>query len=566
MTHLLNANSFHIPLADESVNMVASSPPYYGLRLYEADPIVIGGDPLCKHEWTAANFRKSSDNFNQGFNERWGNSAGQKKQEKHSYGKISLGQSCIHCGAWQGHLGNEPLHDCLAWARNEPPCNLCFVCHIRMVAAEIWRVLHPSGTFWLNLGDSYVGGKGKSGHQAADKQKERHQKGNSFNPEHGNVGGHGKTRPTDGKLPGLKPKDLIGIPWRVALALQADGWYLRSDIIWAKGVSFCPGYNGSCMPESVADRPTKGHEYVFVFSKRQKYFYDVDAVREPLADTTLPRARRGVGNHKTVNGAPGQPPHSLGQPRPNIKNTVVEYAGGGSSFANGHSGYYGPEGELLVNPDGRQLRSVWTINPQGWDGAHFAVWPEDLVEPMIKLGTSEKGVCPACRSPWKRVTKKKHKQAEKNPNPVKPYDAGSGHKNGTGPTTLHQVAVTESVEWRPTCKCPANEPVPAIILDPFFGSGTTGLVARRLGRRCVGLDLSFNYLVQQAKERTGLAQEERFEKGTGVKDGQDYAQFDLPLFKMMQALQPVMEKNGHNGTGSNEGQGSEGPGDGAGAL
>lgn len=539
MTHLLNANSFHIPLADESVNMVASSPPYYGLRLYEADPIIIGGDPLCQHVWGEA-----GQPFHKGQVEqtKW-----KKAKAAGQGGNVPAGQTCGLCGAWRGHLGQEGIHDCLAWARNEPPCNLCFVCHIRMVAAEIWRVLHPSGTFWLNLGDSYVGGKGKSGHQAADKQKDRHQQGKSFNPEHGNTGGHGKTRPTDGKLPGLKPKDLIGIPWRVALALQADGWYLRSDIVWAKGVSFCPDYNGSCMPESVADRPTKAHEYLFVFSKRQKYFYDIDAVREPLAETTLPRARRGVGNHKTVNDAPGQPPHSLGQPRLNTKYVDKSQAGAGS--VNGHSGYYSADGQLLVNPDGRQLRSVWTVNPQGWDGAHFAVWPEGLVEPMIKLGTSEKGVCPACRSPWRRVTKKKHKQAEKNPNPVKPYDAGSGHKNGTGPTTLHQVAVTESVEWRPTCNCPVHEPVPAIILDPFFGSGTTGLVARRLGRRSVGLDLSFAYLKEQAKERTGLAQEERFERGTGVKDGQDYAQVDLPLFKMMQALQPTTEKNGHNGTG-----------------
>lgn len=146
-----------------------------------------------------------------------------------------------------------------------------YVTRLVAIFAEARRVLRADGTCWIVLGDSYWGGKGQSGHADAEKQQKRVIEGLSFSSPAAHVGGNQKTRPADRKHETIKPKDLIGIPWRVAFALQADGWYLRSDIIWHKP---------NPMPESVTDRPTKAHEYVFLLTKSERYWYDADAVRE----------------------------------------------------------------------------------------------------------------------------------------------------------------------------------------------------------------------------------------------------------------------------------------------
>ena len=203
---------------------------------------------------------------------------------------------------------------------------------------EVWRVLADDGTLWLNLGDSYSGsGKGPAGNLGA-KHDER-------NMEHTKASGNVPN--------GLKPKDLMGIPWRVALALQADGWYLRQDIIWSKP---------NPMPESVTDRCTKSHEYVFLLSKSARYYYDHVAVKEPIADSTIGRTKRGVSSeNKNINGAPGQTKHSLAQPRDYDADR--------------------PVAEL------RNKRDVWTIASKPFKGAHFAVMPEALVEPCVLAGS-----------------------------------------------------------------------------------------------------------------------------------------------------------------------------------
>ena len=223
MNELVNGDGLRIPLADRSVHMIATSPPFWGLRDYDVP----------------------------------------------------------------GQLGLEVVPDCLAWARGESPCGACYVCQMRAVAAELWRVLRDNGTFWLNLGDSYTG-SGKGGNPDAGKQATN--KGSqSIGVLYGKAGETARqaavtnvSRRATAEL-GMKTKDLCGIPWRVALALQADGWYLRSDIIWAKP---------NPMPESVTDRPTKSHEYVFLLAKSKQYFYDAEAVRESLAD-----GRNGTGRH-----------------------------------------------------------------------------------------------------------------------------------------------------------------------------------------------------------------------------------------------------------------------------
>ena len=216
----------------------------------------------------------------------------------------------------------------------------------------VWDVLEDDGTLWLNIGDSYSAGKVGRGDQDRNTR---------------NTDGRNTTNATDTGAPmyaqrklseGLKHKDLIGIPWMMAFALRADGWYLRQDIIWHKP---------NPMPESVTDRCTKAHEYIFLLSKSQKYYYDNDAIKEQMSEDSKARLTRGVSEvHKNVNGAPGQTPHSMNQPRKN--------------------------GENMKSPDNRNKRSVWTVTTKPYAGAHFAVFPSDLIEPCILAGAPVGGI------------------------------------------------------------------------------------------------------------------------------------------------------------------------------
>ena len=212
-----------------------------------------------------------------------------------------------------------------------------YVAEMVALFREVWRVLADDGTLWLNLGDSYSGN-------------------NSRASDNGRAG-YGNEREGVFKRggEGLKTKDLIGIPWRIAFALQADGWYLRQDIIWAKP---------NPMPESVRDRCTKSHEYLFLLTKSPKYYYDHEAIKEPISSSTVGRTKRGVSSkNKNINGAPGQTKHSLSQPRDyDIDRPVAEL---------------------------RNKRDVWTITTKPFKGAHFAVMPEALVEPCILAGSKE---------------------------------------------------------------------------------------------------------------------------------------------------------------------------------
>jgi DNA modification methylase len=199
------------------------------------------------------------------------------------------------------------------------------------VFREVWRVLRDDGTLWLNLGDTYAANRG---YQVPDNK-------------HIDVGNH---MPMSVPV-GLKPKDLIGTPWRTALALQADGWYLRSDIVWAKP---------NPMPESVTDRPTRAHEYLFLLTKQENYFYDAEAVREPSAESSVARSK--------YNGTAS---------KPNPKNLAAAAAGI----------VCGPKSMAKAYGQGRNLRSVWFIPTKPFKGAHFAVFPPKLVEPCLLAGT-----------------------------------------------------------------------------------------------------------------------------------------------------------------------------------
>lgn len=247
------------------------------------------------------------------------------------------------------------------------------------VFREVRRVLKDDGTFWLNLGDSYWGGKGSNANLDTHIE-DRIAEGRTLQRPQTRISGM-NTIPTNKKHPIIKPKDLIGIPWMVAFALRADGWFLRQDIIWSKP---------NPMPESVTDRCTKAHEYIFLLSKNKTYYYDQDAIREPYAEASLPRALRGTSeNNKWVEGAPGSTAHTISKPRKNVRKQFEKEHGGGGSGLKGHSGYKAADGRLLINPLGRNKWSVWEVPTVAYKEAHFATFSPALIEPCILAGTKE---------------------------------------------------------------------------------------------------------------------------------------------------------------------------------
>mgnify|MGYP001558508602 CR=1 FL=1 len=364
------------------------------------------------------------------------------------------GGICGKCGAVceDQQLGREALHDC-AGAFTGNNCGECYVCHIRQVARELWRVLRDDGCFFIVLGDSYFhaspsGPQGKQGQRAS----------RIFTAE-----GAGGLRKTGGQL---KPKDLVGIPWRTALALQQDGWTLRCDIIWSKQ---------NCMPESVQDRPTRSHEYLFLFSKGQRYYYDAQAIAEDI--TTAPNAQSRGPKHTPDRG-----------PRDG-----------------GNDGLYATAMAMRSGEhQTRNARSVWTIPTEPFAGAHFATFPQALVERCIRAGTSEAGCCPACKTPWVRHTERTAIALRPQSDSIRGHSPSTHRASGKQPQRGAMAVQVSTTGFAPACHCPLAAPVPCVVADIFVGSGTVPLVARALGRHSVGLDLSFPYLQREARKRLGF--------------------------------------------------------------
>lgn len=346
------------------------------------------------------------------------------------------------------------------------------------VFREVRRVLRGDGTLWLNLGDSYArapekGGSGPNGKHdciPAYGEARKHMAESARQGSSDGIVGRAYRPGTRAIGDGLKPKDLVGIPWRVALALQADGWWLRRDIIWHKP---------NPMPESVTDRPSGAHEYVFLLAKAERYFYDMEPIREPLAAGSRERAMRNRFGGKYAGADPEE----------------ISRAAMGAN--------YGPDGdpEKLAPSAGANCRSVWTITTKPYPGAHFAVFPPELPEKCILAGTSEKGCCPECGSPWERVVEKTATGRVRRRSSGGLGTAVRRETHGAGPVegTFQEGVVRETVGWSPTCDHGA-EPVPCVVLDPFSGAGTTGMVALRHGRSYVGIELNPEY-AEQSRQR-----------------------------------------------------------------
>ncbi len=391
-------------LPDASVHCVVTSPPYWGLRDYGTGTWE-GGDAGCDHSPEQRGGRFASPVSD--------------KQRSNTGSGTASARDCP-CGARRidQQIGLEPSLD-------------AYVAEMVAVFREVRRVLRDDGTLWLNLGDAYVSHKPR---------------GNATLSQSEGFGSYaaafaGAQNAIDLRGKGHKDKDLMMIPARVALALQDDGWWLRSDIIWAKP---------NPMPESVTDRPTSAHEHVFLLTKAPRYFFDAEAVREAATGRT---------------DTSSYPVHTPGQ------EGIVKT--------------FGKDG--LV---GRNIRNVWEIATAPFPEAHFATFPPELAERCIKAGTSERGCCAACGAPWGRVTE----TAYRNP----------GNRTTNGPRSLEQrhetagFAVrlekdTATIGWRASCSCPEAPPVPCTVLDPFAGAGTTLLVADRLQRNGIGIELNPTY-------------------------------------------------------------------------
>ena len=347
-----------------------------------------------------------------------------------------------------------------------------YISNMVLVFREVWRVLRDDGTLWLNLGDSYAGVAGNARGEGAGGGQER-VKSMGF-------GALPKRKDLEG---GLKHKDLAGIPWRVAFALQADGWYLRQDIIWHKP---------NPMPESVADRCTKAHEYIFLLTKSAKYFYDSEAVKE--------RGAMVAGDSAGSSQRDTQETHGLGG-----GNSGINLAKQKLAAELQEKGY-----------STRNKRSVWTVTTKPFRGAHFATFPPDLIEPCILAGTSENGQCPKCGKSWKRIMEKigvstYEKMGGKNggykkmrEESMRRGETGVGDtRDSNGNIVWYEATPKKFVGWQPDCAC-GLDPIASVVLDPFSGAGTTGLVAVQHGRRYIGIELNPDYL-EMSRKRIQLA-------------------------------------------------------------
>lgn len=403
-------------LSSESVHCVVTSPPYWGLRDYGTGAW-IGGNPDCQH----TSIRKSPESD---VKNKQGTNAGSSRDPIRS--------DCRLCGAMRedNQIGLEQTPD-------------EYVLKMVDVFAEVRRVLRKDGTLWLNLGDSYGSGPGRNDTNRAGVD--------GFTGSQGKYGTQQIAKSHVAITTNLKPKDLVGIPWMVAFALRSDGWYLRSDIIWSKP---------NPMPESVTDRPTKSHEYLFLLTKSERYYFDQEAVREPATSTD--DSLRDRDNTK-LNNTPGR-----------------TRMGGLTT-----NGYHV-----------RNVRSVWNIATEPFPEAHFATFPQKLVRRCLLAGVSERGVCANCGSPWKRIIEIEDPEERLG----KSYhdhvnDLGVGQR-GVPPAS--GAPIKQTVGWEPPCKCDALT-VAATVLDLFSGSGTTGVVATKMGYNYIGIELNPEYIAMSER-------------------------------------------------------------------
>lgn len=361
-----------------------------------------------------------------------------------------------------------------------------YVAEMVNVGREVRRVMRDDGVWWLNLGDSYA--KSPSGPQGVTDMR-----GVTAKPiESRRINARIKTTAN------VPSKSLLMIPQRVALALQDDGWIIRAQIPWVKG---------SAMPESVRDRPTVAHEYVFMLVKQQRYFWDPDAVRMPHAAASLDRYEYGL--HKTrkdgaIEGSVADRQHAgMAQSERmgdfmqangrNIRTSDFFHAG--LDELQSHIAHVRENGGMMLSDEDDPL--AFLVNPVGSKLAHFAMWPPKLVKPMILSSTSEKGCCPKCGAQWVRIVEKHGGcAADTTTRRVtgieRVHESGAVIGNVANPQRVPNEArgmTYKTLGFSPSCGCNVGDPVPCRVLDPFAGSGTTLQVCESLNRDSWGVEL-----------------------------------------------------------------------------
>ena len=462
----------------ESVHTCITSPPYWGLRNYGLPPTIWDEEEGCEHQWGV---------------------------------KRPALNSCTLCGAWRGTLGLEPTPD-------------LYVRHLVEVFREVWRVLRPDGTVWLNLGDSYAGSGGAHTHSQANPGVSNSAARNGV-PKYKAEDSRGIYKGGSG----LKSKDVVGIPWMAAFALRGDGWWLRRPIIWHKP---------NPMPESTNDRPTAAHEDIFLLAKSGSSLFWTH--RDGPGTRRKPQADYRWSHRETGEEREGAPDgwHTKRACAEGKDGCAVCKAWSRRTLWTGHDYYYdadarrSPYAESSENDKrgnsnghrrerdyvgatdnggtnlggnlhgGANLRDVWTIATQPFRGAHFATFPHEIPRRCILLGTSEHGVCGACGAPWSRVIKVSGGTIGQSwHDHTQDLTVGQQFEGRLANADFGQGPYTRQQEgWRPTCGCRTLKVAPAVVLDPFAGSGTTGLVALRNGRSFVGIELSPQY-AEMARNR-----------------------------------------------------------------
>jgi DNA modification methylase len=426
----------NILLPDESVHLVVTSPPYWSLRDYGVDPSVWGGDPECAHEWGTAHTARGHEG-----KQRWVHIPDDNAARFAA--ELPQGTLCARCGAWLGALGLEPTPE-------------LYIEHLVECCREIRRVLRPDGVCMLNLGDSYASG-GLGG--ASDKSGLHG--GSGVKPHEKIKQGPIRARSAPA---GTKPKQKLLVPHRAAIALQADGWWCRADIPWAKR-------NG--MPESVTDRPAVSHEYWFLLTRSPRYYWDADAIRAPYTQAAIDRSAHMYGRG----------------PAAAIAKSPAVGDGSGHYAPPNPAGRNFRTSDLILDDDGEPL--VLVSPTQGFPGAHFATFPERVVLPWVLAGSPQRA-CGACGAPWVRATESEIE-----------FVSGSG-RAGNVPRGKHEDAAqalsggydirmgpsraVTTVGWDPPCDCEA-EPIPGTVLDPFAGAGTVGVVCAKTARSFIGIEL-----------------------------------------------------------------------------
>lgn len=386
--HQGNSRDVLRELPADSIHCVVTSPPYYGLRDYGDDTEQIwGGREDCAHDWThAATLKQGGQNTDDNPPDVGANQTTQDTSLRDDGYESDV---CADCGAWRGQLGLEPTVG-------------EYVSHLCTILDEIGRVLRPDGVLWLNLGDTYstrsYARQSAAEQQIAGGDGDDYRDRDDYSP-----GGSGKTFNSSLHPDNPPEKCKMLVPHRVAIELIDRGWIVRNDVTWEKT---------SAMPTSAQDRLWERKEYVFFASPSPHYWFDLDSIREPHAEVSKERR----------------------------------------NYADDAEGPYAVQnrGSDVLHPEGKNPGDVWEITPASYSDAHYAVFPEALVERPIKAGCPPV-VCGQCDQPYDRA------------------EAGGG--------------------WDKTCDCATTQTEPGIALDPFAGRGTTCKVAAEHGRRYVGIDL-----------------------------------------------------------------------------